>query len=187
MPGQPDLAEIRQKQARDIAERLWLASQMKVLSPRRSFSIADAVDVAIFLTERVFRSAGVRLEKTLAHDTPQVDADMGQVEQALVSVLLNACEASGRGGRVTVTTGCPANRRTVTVVVADEGAGMPPEVLKRVFEPFFSTWGRLGIGLSAAKEMLTSSGGDLDMESTVGEGTEVTFELPAVTGNRRIN
>jgi len=182
MPGQPDLAETRLKQARDIAERLWLASEMKVLSPQRTFSIDDAVDVALFLTERVFKDARVRLQTDLAPDAPQVDANMGQVEQALVSVLLNACEAVERAGQVTVTTADAPDRKMIEVAIEDTGEGMPPEVLNRVFEPFFSTWGRLGMGLSAAKEMITTCGGDIRIESEVGKGTKVTFELPTAAG-----
>ena len=180
MPGQPELAEIRERQARDIAERLWLASKLKVLSPRRAFNMNDAVDVALFLTDKVFRTAGVALTRKLDPDTPEVDAQMGQIEQALISVLLNACEAAGGGGEVTVTTGSPADGGQVEVLIEDTGEGIPPEALKRVFEPFFSTRGRLGMGLSTAREMVLGFGGDIRIESTVGKGTKVLMVLQVV-------
>ena len=181
MAGQPDIAETREKQARDIAERLWLASQLKVLSPRRTFNMNDALDVALFLTDRVFRGMGVQVRRKLNPDMPEVDAQMGQVEQALVSVLLNACEATGCGGVVTVTTDQTAEGRATEVRIEDTGPGIPADVLERVFEPFFSTWDRLGVGLTTARELVTGFGGDIRIESVVGEGTKVFMTLPTVT------
>jgi len=180
MAGQPDIAEIRQKQARDIAERLWLASQLKVLSPRRAFNMNDAIDVALFLTDKLFKSSGVKVARKLNPDLPEVDAPMGRIEQALVSVLLNACEAAGSGGAVTVTTDRSADGNAVKVLIEDTGEGIPADVLERVFEPFFSTWERLGVGLSTARELIVASGGDIRLESTVGEGTKVHVSLPTV-------
>ena len=179
MAGQPDIAEIRQKQARDIAERLWLASQLKVLSPRQAFSMNDAVDVALFLTDRVFKGLGVKVNTKLNPGIPAVDAAMGQIEQALVSVLLNACEATGSGGVVTVTTRPSADGTAVEVLIEDTGEGIPADVLARVFETFFSTWDRLGVGLTTARELVTGFGGDIRIESALGEGTKVTVTLPA--------
>jgi len=179
MPGNSDLAEIRQRQARDIAERLWLASRSKVLSPRRTFSINDAVDVALFLTDRAFKDAGVRLTRTIRPRLPEVDASMGEVEQALVSVLLNACEAAGPGGGISVATDLALDGEAVEVRVVDTGRGMSPEVLKRVYEPFFSTWGHLRVGLTTARELLERSGGAIRIDSVAGEGTSVLVRLPA--------
>ncbi|HUW56958.1 MAG TPA: ATP-binding protein [Planctomycetota bacterium] len=179
MPGELDTAEIRQRQARDIAERLWLASKLKVLSPRGTFNVNDAVDVALFLTERLFRTAGIKLHTRLDPTIPAVDAHMGKVEQTLVNVLVNACEATRHGGVVTVTTEYLQRERRVAVCIADTGEGIPAEVLDRVFEPFYSTRGRLGVGLSAARDLLSGLGGDIGIESTVGEGTKVTLGLPA--------
>lgn len=181
MAGQPDIAEIRQKQARDIAERLWLASELKVLSPRRTFSMNDAVDVALFLTDRVYRALGVKVDRKLNPDIPEVDAQMGQIEQALVSILLNACEATGSGGVVTVTTGRSAHEHAVEVRIEDTGEGIPSDVLARVFEPFYSTWDRLGVGLPTARELVSRHKGEISIDSTVGEGTKVLVTLPAVS------
>ena len=183
MSGRPDAAEIRQKQARDISERLWLASQLKVFSPHRAFHVNDAVDAALFLTEKMFRTAGVKVRTELSPRMPEVDAQMGHVEQALVNVLVNACEATSSGGVVTVGTEFRQKDLSVLVRIDDTGEGMSAESLERAFEPFYSTKGRLGLGLSAGREVLSGLGGDIAIKSTVGEGTRITVKLPAA--NRR--
>lgn len=180
MPGERRAVENRQ--IHDIAERLWLASKLKVLSPRRTFSMNDAVDVALFLTDKLFKSAGITVQRMLGPELPDVDAGMGQIEQALVNLLLNACEATGRGGIIAVTTTRSDGGRTVELVIADTGVGMPEEVLERAFEPFYSTKGRLGIGLTAAQEMVSGCGGDIRLESTMGQGTKAIMRIRAAAG-----
>ncbi|GAH65950.1 unnamed protein product [marine sediment metagenome] len=179
MPGESETTGTRQKQTSDIAERLWLAAELKVLAPRRTFSMNDAVDVALFLTDRLFKDAGVEIYRELNPEIPEVDAQMGQIEQALVNILLNACEATERGGVVTVTTDHTEDKG-VEVRIADTGCGMPPDELDKVFEVFYSTRGRLGVGLSSARELVSGFGGDIRIESSVGKGTNVSVDLPSV-------
>jgi len=179
MPGQPEVAETREKLGLDLAERLFLASKLKVLSPRRTFSMNDAADVALFLTERLFRGAGIRVRMDPDTEIPDVDADMGQVEQALVNVLVNACEATASGGTVAVATRYVSATDVVEVVVEDTGEGIPEEALERVFEPFYSTRGHIGVGLSTARELVTRFGGEVRLESAEGSGTRVFLRLPA--------
>ena len=178
MPGESETTGTRQSQTSDIAERLWLAAELKVLAPRRTFSMNDAVDVALFLTDKLFKGAGVKIHRELDPEIPEVDAHMGQVEQALVNILLNACEATERGGVVTVTTD-HTEGKAVEVRIADTGCGMPPDELDKVFEIFYSTRGRLGVGLSTARELVSGFGGDIRVGSSVGKGTNVSVNLPA--------
>jgi signal transduction histidine kinase len=179
MPGELDMGQTAQALAYDIAERLWLASKLKVLSPKRAFSMNDAVDVSLFLTDKLFKGAGVTVRASLSHGLAEVDAHMGHVEQALVNVLVNACEASTRGGAVEVATRYVSADRSIEVEIKDTGVGIPADAIERVFEPFFSTKGRMGMGLSAARELMTKSGGEIRIESNVGGGTKVLLRLPA--------
>ena len=182
MAGKPVTTEVRQRDVQDIVERLWLAAELKVLSPRRAFNVNDAVDVALFLTDKLFKGAGVAVRTTLSPGLPEADAQMGHVEQSLIDVLLNSCEASSRGGEVRVATGYAEQGKGVEIRIEDSGEGIPPEALGRVFEPFYSTRGRLGLGLTAARELLSRSGGDIRIESDPGKGTTVTLTLPVVKG-----
>jgi PAS domain S-box-containing protein len=120
-----------------------------------------------------------------------VEADLGELELALVNVAVNARDAMPQGGKITVSArnvvlqaGSAAGSLAgdfVALAVIDTGEGMPPEVIKRVFEPFFTTKpvGKgTGLGLSQVHGFAQQSGGAVTIDSTPGEGTAVTIYLP---------
>jgi len=108
---------------------------------------------------------------------PPVRADFGQIRQALLNVLINACDAMPGAGVLRVSTHAVAD--TVEVRIADTGIGIPPENVKRVFDPFFTTKTKgTGLGLSVVYGIVERHGGSLRLESTVGVGTTVTLVLP---------
>ncbi len=179
MSGSLRTARTSQDAAQEIAERLWLASKLKVLSPRSSFGINDAVEAALFLTDRMFRQAAVTVQRELGAETALVDASMGHVEQALANVLTNACEATKAGGMVRVETRIVPAAGVVEVCVRDSGVGIPADSLGKVFLPFFGTKGRLGIGLTVARDLLWQWGGGIRIESEPAGGTRVFMRLPA--------
>lgn len=101
--------------------------------------------------------------------------------QATVNLLVNGGQAL-EPGRGTVRLGGASSPGRVALVVQDDGAGMAPETLRRVFEPFFSTkpFGEgTGLGLSVSRGLVTAMGGELTLESAPGAGTRATIELPA--------
>ena len=89
----------------EVAERMVLAARLKVLQLSGLCDVDEAVDVVLLLTERLFRDAGVTVVRRSAGGTFYVRAVMGRLEQVLVNILLNACEATPRHGSVTVVTG----------------------------------------------------------------------------------
>jgi two-component system, NtrC family, C4-dicarboxylate transport sensor histidine kinase DctB len=110
----------------------------------------------------------------------EVMAGAVRMEQVVVNLLLNALDAvEGRGGSVELRLGVSAGK--VELVVQDTGAGIAAEVLSRVAEPFFSTKTSgegLGLGLAICKAILTEFGGDLEVHSVQGVGTEALVRLP---------
>lgn len=113
-----------------------------------------------------------------------VNVDAGQLEQALLALVLNAREAMEGGGTITIAVRelPPAAQMAplVELLVSDDGAGMRPEVTRRVFEPFFTTRvGHRGLGLSTVFGFARQSGGHVTVESVPGEGTRVRVFLPA--------
>ena len=114
---------------------------------------------------------------------------------ALLNLVVNARDATPDGGRIAIATsvrdlkagevGSLAAGRYVAVAVQDTGVGMPPEVLARAVEPFFTTKAvgkGTGLGLSQVYGMVQQSGGELAITSQPGEGSTVTMYFPAVTG-----
>src|SRR5262249_4132690 len=128
----------------------------------------------------------VAIESRLDPARPLALADEAQLRRVLRNLLKNACEAQPSGGRVTIDTRAHLPHATgdsasaVEIVVADEGPGMPPEVLARAFEPGYSTKGGrgTGVGLTVSKKVIEGHGGRLDVDSAPGQGTRVTVRLP---------
>ncbi|MGC3999174.1 MAG: ATP-binding protein [Anaeromyxobacter sp.] len=149
----------------------------------RPLSVKDVdlnavVEEALQLLANQINIQGVRLERARA-PVPAVAGDFGQLRQACVNVVMNACEAMGRGGVLAVTTGVLADGQ-VEVAFADSGPGIPPDHLSKIFDPFFTTKERgTGLGLSVVYGIVERHGGTVDLRSEMGVGTRVAFRLPA--------
>jgi two-component system, cell cycle sensor histidine kinase and response regulator CckA len=130
--------------------------------------------------------AQVRLTTSLDPRLPSVEADPGQLEQVLVNLAINARDAMPDGGTLHITTSVEdvteaynqmPRGRYVCVEVTDTGTGMPPEVLRQIFEPYFTTKGSngTGLGLSSVYGIIKQTGGFIWCHSQPGEGT--TFKI----------
>jgi signal transduction histidine kinase/CheY-like chemotaxis protein len=137
------------------------------------------------------RTLGERVEirTDLTEGLCVIEADPAQLESAILNVAVNARDAMPEGGALTLHTGEAARlddgRRAVFVAVSDNGIGIDEEALSRVFEPFFTTKSvgkGTGLGLSQVYGFATQTGGDVQVESVVGEGTTVTLILPCSEG-----
>lgn len=136
-----------------------------------------ARDLADFLAPRL-SSLGLRLDAAVARDVPVVQADPGLLRNAVLNLLLNACEASPPGGAVGLRV--TRDAAEVAIEVSDQGAGIPAEHLDRIFEAYFSTKpAGTGLGLPTARRIVEQHGGRLEVRSTPGRGSVFTLRLPA--------
>jgi len=129
------------------------------------------------------RDAGVELKMRVAADLPEVVADRRAFNQVLINLVSNAVKFTPRGGSVSVSACCEGPY--FTVAVEDTGVGIGEDDLPRVGEAFFqarASYDRRhdgsGLGLSIVKGLVRLHGGDLDIQSRLGEGTRVTVRLP---------
>lgn len=146
--------------------------------------VEDAVSDALGLAGPRLEDASIRLSRVVGPDRALTFGCRPLLTQALLHVLLNAMDAMPEGGNMSVSCGCEENgRRGVSLVIRDTGAGIPPETLPRVFDPFFTT-GRLGertgLGLWSARSIVRQHDGEISLETAAGEGTAVRIWLPAV-------
>jgi len=143
----------------------------------RELQVGAVVDEALQLIAHQIAIQGLTLERHL-ESTPPVLADFGQLRQAVVNVALNAIEAMGKRGTLTVSTrGSPDG--AVEIVIADTGPGISPDNLAHVFEPFFTTKEKgTGLGLSVVYGILQRHQGSVDVQSEPGRGTCFTLKLP---------
>jgi signal transduction histidine kinase len=128
------------------------------------------------------RSVG-NIEKriNLASGLPTVYADGKQMQQVFLNLFLNAFQAMATGGTLTITSGRTfrEGREFVTVDVADTGPGIPPQVLDKIFTPFFTTKAQgTGLGLPICNKLIQLHNGDLRVRSD-DQGTVFTVEIPA--------
>ena len=118
-------------------------------------------------------------EFTLADDALVCDGE--QIVQALVALLINAVEAMGEGGQLTVRTAPAGTPAMVTISVTDTGVGIPPEIQPRIFDPFFSTKDEtkgVGLGLAVVHGIVQRHEGRIEVASRPGHGTTFTITLP---------
>jgi PAS domain S-box-containing protein len=114
------------------------------------------------------------------HDgLPHVYADLGQLEQVLLNLIVNARDAMPAGGQLTIAT--QGTDHAVTLSVRDTGVGMSPDLQNKIFEPFFTTKsdnGGTGLGLATVYGIITQLGGSIDVQSQPGAGTTFTLRVP---------
>ncbi len=122
----------------------------------------------------------VKLELDLGAEPAWMEADPTQLDQMVANLVLNARDALPEGGRIQVR--CQAvHPDGVRLTVEDDGIGMPPEVVARLGEPFFTTKGEgrgTGLGLASVKSILEKLGGRIQIESAPGRGTSFRLEIP---------
>lgn len=143
----------------------------------RKGSVNDVVRDTLDLLRPELDNRRLRVVERLAADPPPVRLDPAQLKQAMVNLVKNAMQAMTKGGTLTLGTGSTAE--SVWISVADTGAGIPPERLSRLFQPFQTTKERgSGLGLMVVQRILRDHGGRIDFESNVGQGTTFTVWLP---------
>ncbi|HWT83878.1 MAG TPA: ATP-binding protein, partial [Candidatus Methylomirabilis sp.] len=164
-----------------------------------SFQVVDissVIDEALSLLENRMVVSNVQVIREFG-PSPLVRADFGQLRQAFVNVLMNACEAMPEGGTLRVLTREAALRgsgntafslpekpgsftRFAEAIITDTGQGIPSEHLGKIFDPFFTTKEKgTGLGLSVVYGIVEKHDGKIIVESQVGHGTAVTLRIPA--------
>jgi len=140
--------------------------------------LRDPVRAALHAAEPRFRRCGADLRVDAWPEDPVLfRADPAAIQQLLLNLLLNAADAVERGGTAIV--GIDDLPDAIRIEVRDDGEGIAPERLGRVFEPLFSTRPEgTGLGLPMARRIARAHGGSLELESRVGSGTVVTLTLP---------
>ena len=128
----------------------------------------------------------IQLVLDLLPETPEIQFDSDKLKQAFMNVVLNAMEAMPQGGVLKVSTTIDEDR--VGIKVVDSGVGISAEDLGQLFEPFFTKKTRgTGLGLANVKRILEEHGGSVEVESTLGEWTEVSLWLPlSGVGNQQL-
>jgi signal transduction histidine kinase len=165
-------------------ERL-LTELLRFARPRQAEMTAvkaeELVEAAIGLVRYATDGNTVRFRKEVSPGLKEIRCDREQVKQVLVNLLLNAIHAMPKGGAVVVR--AEEKGGTAVLEVVDEGRGVPPELMDKIFLPFVTTRAEgTGLGLSVAKQIVAQHGGELTAERNPGIGMTFRFGLPINNG-----
>jgi two-component system NtrC family sensor kinase len=141
--------------------------------------LGDIVRSAANLVSHQKRGDHIDIGIKIAPELPPVDADGGQIQQAVIALATNAIDAMPTGGKLQFRVFQRSNR--VVIEVEDDGAGIPQENMSKIFEPFFTTKevGKgTGLGLAVCYGIVSEHGGRLTVRSNVGKGTTFGIYLP---------
>lgn len=188
------VATLRQKVGPELRETIDVldAESARLEAMARNFAqfgkLPEGPTAEVDLADLARDSTRSNLPRTI---TQEVKTDGGPflvrgqhdaLQRALGNVLLNAVDATqGRGTISVLVTG---RNGTVTLAVRDDGIGIPPERLERIWDPYVTNkTGGTGLGLAIVKQTIVSHGGHVDASSTPGQGTEIRLHIPAVHAN----
>ena len=135
------------------------------------------------LLEHVVRKRGIAMSTSIPADLPSVAGDPGRLQQVFINLLMNAVEATPQDGQIAVVAMAAEHdgRAGVTVEVTDTGAGIPPDALGQVFEPFYTTkpvGEGTGLGLAISRDIVRDHGGSIAARSIPGKGSTFAVWLP---------
>ena len=144
-----------------------------------TLAVQEPLANALSLLETRFKRQDIEIRLEVSSELPLICGRAEQLEQVFLNVLVNAWHAMPEGGTLTITAAVTPNQR-VRLCFSDTGVGMPPEVLARAFEPFYSTKGErgTGLGLAICQQIIDSHQGTMHLTSTPGVGTTVIMEFP---------
>lgn len=154
---------------------------------RKPESVQAVVDHVMTLVGKQVRKMVRRFDVQVEPGLPPVKMNAGKIEQALINIVINAGQAADKDDScIRLAARRKAGRPDrVELVVEDNGCGMPPDVLARIFDPFYTTKGRdagTGLGLGIAERIVEEHGGRITVTSTPREGSCFTIELPGESG-----
>ena len=199
-PGDPSFSDIMQikqnaNRAANLVRQLLAFSRQQTLRPR----VQDITDILTEISHLLRRLIGANIDLEVLHgqDLGLVKVDVGQMEQVLINLAVNARDAMEGGGRLTIRTSVertadPMERGAdtmpagewVRIDVEDAGCGIPEENLTRIFEPFFTTkevGHGTGLGLATVYGIIRQTDGYLHVASQIGKGTIFSIYLPRLS------
>jgi PAS domain S-box-containing protein len=143
--------------------------------------VNDLLSQVISVVEHQFKLDNVAIETELDDSVPELCADGEKLKQVFMNLLMNAKQSMKGPGLIRIITDQDPLRNEVTVTVADTGSGIPPEILQKIFDPFFSTKPTgegTGLGLSVSYGIIKDHQGKIDVQSTPGKGSTFTITFP---------
>ena len=148
----------------------------------QAVDVNPVVDRSLRLVQHQLDLANVATHIALSTHAPLAKCDAAQIEQVVLALVLNAKDAMPHGGNLWVTTRRDDELKQVVIQVQDDGTGISPEILPRIFEPFVTTKESehgVGLGLAIVRRIIEQHEGTIEVKSQMGRGTSFIVSLPA--------
>jgi two-component system sensor histidine kinase HydH len=149
-------------------------------TPVMAVPLEPVVNAVLELLRIEAKRRKLELSPKLSASLPPLAANADQLQQVLVNLVMNACDACSEGGKIIICA-VKSSETHVKIDVIDNGGGIIPEHRHQIFDPFFTTKKRgqgTGLGLTIASQIIRNHGSDIEIESTPGNGTRVTMRWP---------
>jgi len=175
-----DLIASESRRCGDLVKNLLTFSRTTPMNLQPT-NLNQVIERSLRLVQHQLDLASIQVQPQLDPDLPQILCDAAQIEQVILALVMNAMDALPQGGNVWIVTSFSREQTCVRIVVRDDGMGIPPDILSRLFEPFLTTkeTGRgVGLGLAISRSILERHSGSIEVESEVGRGTTFTVSLP---------
>lgn len=175
-----DLIAAESRRCGDLVKNLLTFSRTTPIN-LQSTNLNGVIQQALRLIQHQLDLTNVQVQLQLEPDLANVICDGAQIEQVLLALMMNALDAMPQGGNLWVSTAQDAEANLVRIVVRDDGTGISPEILPRLFEPFLTTkeTGKgVGLGLAISRSILERHRGNIEVQSELGRGTTFTITLP---------
>ena len=160
-------------------------SQSRGSAPRMRIHVNDLIRETLLLLQPIFQQHGMVVTTDLAEAPPALFGDAVSLQRVLINLINNGVDASAGNGRINIKTlvssGAVGEAPGVIIEITDNGAGIPPEILPKIFDLFVTTKpvGKgTGLGLAISQEIIKAHGGTIKVSTQVGQGTTVQVILP---------
>ena len=175
-----DLIAAESRRCGELIKALLTLSRTAPMNVQ-STNLHAVIDRCLLLVRHQLELGGIELQLKRAEDLPLVSCDPAQIEQVLLALIMNAIDAMPRGGNLWIETRLSSDDAEIEIQVRDDGAGIAPDVLPHIFEPFLTTKESghgVGLGLAISRGIVERHHGRIEVESELGRGTTFTVTLP---------
>jgi len=146
---------------------------------RKEHNLKELIDEVVLLTRKQAAFKDVSVESECLSDMVCVQADRGQLQQALINLIMNGIDATDSGGKVTVVAGICPDPKYVEIEIRDTGKGILKEEMDKLFDPFYTNKKNgTGLGLAITSGIIAQHGGVITVRSQPGQGSIFTIRLP---------
>jgi two-component system, NtrC family, sensor kinase len=175
-----DLIAGESRRCGDLVKNLLTLSRTAPMNVETT-NIGTVIDRSVRLVQHQLEMTGIGLILEVPEDLPLIQCDPAEIEQVLLALIMNAIDAMPRGGNLWLRASLPPSASELSIEVRDDGSGIAPDILPRIFEPFLTTKeaGKgVGLGLAVSRSIIERHRGRIEAFSEPGKGTTFIVSLP---------